>query len=115
MKPNDEQVNFVFGVAEAIKKLRPGCEFEIMDRTITKWWDPNELPPPSWDEIEIVYNEDRVKYEKLQYARDRQAEYPSIETQLDMIWHCLNDGEDLKLCEWVSLIKQIKQKYPKPE
>lgn len=46
--------------------------------------------------------------EATKYQRDRYAEYPDIEEQLDMIYH-------LGLAGWKSSIKAIKDKYPKPE
>jgi len=41
------------------------------------------------------------------YQRDRAAEYPSIEDQLDKIYHSGVAG-------WKTTIKAIKDKYPKP-
>ena len=41
------------------------------------------------------------------YQRDRAAEYPSIEDQLDTIYHSGVAG-------WKTKIKAIKDKYPKP-
>ena len=41
------------------------------------------------------------------YQKDRAAEYPSIEDQLDNIYH---NGIDV----WKATIKTIKDKYPKP-
>jgi len=45
------------------------------------------------------------------YADKRLAEYPAINDQLDMIYHDRVDGTDT----WVQAVKQIKEKYPKPE
>ena len=45
-------------------------------------------------------------YNSLQYARNREAEYPSIVDQLDDIYH---NGVD----EWKKTIKVVKDKYPK--
>ena len=41
------------------------------------------------------------------YQRDRAAEYPSIEDQLDTIYHS-------GVTAWKTTIKAIKDKYPKP-
>ena len=41
------------------------------------------------------------------YKSQRRAEYPSIEDQLDMIYHSGVTG-------WKTAIKTIKDKYPKP-
>ena len=43
----------------------------------------------------------------MAYKWKREREYPSIEDQLDKIYH---DGID----EWKVVIKAVKDKYPKP-
>ena len=48
-----------------------------------------------------------AEYEALEYSRNRAAEYPSIEDQLDTIYH---NG----VAGWKTTIKAIKDKYPKP-
>ena len=48
-----------------------------------------------------------AEYAALQYSRNRAAEYPSIEDQLDDIYH---NG----VAGWKTTIKAIKDKYPKP-
>ena len=47
------------------------------------------------------------EYAALDYSRNRAAEYPSIEDQLDDIYH---NG----IAGWKTTIKAIKDKYPKP-
>ena len=47
------------------------------------------------------------EYTALEYSRNRAAEYPSIEDQLDTIYHSGVAG-------WKTKIKAIKDKYPKP-
>jgi len=67
----------------------------------------------------------------MDYREKRKAEYPEIGEQLDMLWHMLNDygsadkevdstdensGEvGQVLNTWYETIKDIKDKYPKPE
>jgi hypothetical protein len=46
-------------------------------------------------------------YDSQLYARNREAEYPSIADQLDDIYH---NGIDA----WKATIKTTKDKYPKP-
>ena len=48
-----------------------------------------------------------AEYAALEYSRNRAAEYPSIEDQLDTIYH---NG----VAGWKTTIKAIKDKYPKP-
>ncbi|WP_185928736.1 hypothetical protein [Sphingomonas sp. IC081] len=45
---------------------------------------------------------------KKGYAVQRKADYPSVEEQLDMIYH---DGLDA----WMERIKQTKDRFPKGE
>ena len=48
----------------------------------------------------------QTAYDNLQYQRNRKAEYPTIEDQLDDLYHNGIDG-------WKTTIKAIKDKYPK--
>ena len=48
-----------------------------------------------------------AEYAALEYSRNRASEYPSIEDQLDDIYH---NGIDA----WKATIKVTKDKYPKP-
>ena len=58
------------------------------------------------DKVKTKMAELKTAYDKLQYLRDRQVDYPSIEDQLDEIYHNGIDGLKTK-------IKAIKDKYPK--
>ncbi len=49
----------------------------------------------------------QADYDSKQYQRDRAEAYPSIEDQLDKIYH---SGID----EWKKDIKAVKDKFPKP-
>ena len=59
------------------------------------------IKPLPEDEAEI-----RAAEEATQYQRDRASEYPSIQAQLDELYHNGIDG-------WKTTIKSIKDKYPK--
>ena len=72
---------------------------------------------------EYVYHEDQIRptekeiitklkeleadYNAKQYQRDRAVEYPSINDQLDEIFH-------KGLTEWKKTIQAVKDKHPKP-
>ncbi len=63
----------------------------------------------SKSDIQAKQAELKKLHDDAKYQRDRKAEYPSIEDQLDKIFH---DGVD----KWKSeMILPVKQKYPKPE
>ena len=49
----------LFGIDIAIKKLRPGAEFALMDTTIIEWNCPNNSEAPTWDEIEEQIEKDK--------------------------------------------------------
>lgn len=45
----------------------------------------------------------------------RRAAYPSIEDQLDMLWHAINNNQLDKTCDFFTVIHEIKTRLPKPE
>lgn len=47
------------------------------------------------------------------YAQRRKKEYPSLEEQLDYLWHAMDKGELPKVSGFYDRIKDIKDKYPK--
>jgi hypothetical protein len=106
-------------IFEVIQTLRPGCRFDASfgggGVTYRHFWDPNNLPAPTIEEIEeeIIYQKECKDY--YQYAYDRCHEYPDGFEQFDMLWHAINDGVDLKRSEWFNTIKAIKEKFPKPD
>jgi len=61
----------------------------------------------TFEEFIEEFNFQKQKYEYNQYQRDRKNEYPSIEDQLDLLYHQGYEG-------WKKEIDEIKNKYPKP-
>ena len=59
------------------------------------------------DAEEAEFQKEQEEYLKVKYKDDRKAAYPSIEDQLDKIYH---SGID----EWKKDIKAVKDKFPKP-
>jgi len=57
--------------------------------------------------INTARSEIDTAYAAVKYQRDRKEEYPSIEDQLDDIYHNGIDG-------WKATIKATKDKHPKP-
>jgi hypothetical protein len=109
----------VYGIDTAIKALRPGAKFQMTagngEFVFTQWWDPNGLIAPTKDEImkELDYQKKVADY--YQYAFDRCKDYPDGFEQLDMLWHAINNGIELKDSEWFQRLKEVKEKHPKPE
>ena len=63
--------------------------------------------PPTEKEIITKLKELEADYNAKQYQRDRAVEYPSINDQLDEIFH-------KGLTEWKKTIQAVKDKHPKP-
>lgn len=59
------------------------------------------------DDIIKKVKELEAEYDANEYQRDRAVAYPSIEDQLDKLYH---EGLDA----WKALVKETKDKYPKP-
>jgi hypothetical protein len=108
-------VDFMWGVDKAIKKLRPDAKFELVNTEFTKWEDVNSKEPPSWDDILKEIEKDKEEYERQKYARDRASKYPNAAEQLDDLWHIINSGKVIDHnSNWFKHIKSIKEQYPKP-
>ena len=64
---------------------------------------------PTQEEIDAEVKRVQAEYDAQEYARNRQAEYPPWNEQLDKIFH---DG----VAKWKSeMVQPVKDKYPKPE
>ena len=62
--------------------------------------------PPTEKEIDTELARLQAEYDAQEYQRSRASEYPSIQDQLDEIYH---NGID----SWKAVIKKTKDKYPK--
>lgn len=84
---------------ETIHYISPGQEDSIKPE-----WTELEITPGPPIEIELPYFLKRVR------------EYPSVNDQLDMLWHMM-DAETIpgKNSGWYNAILDIKTKYPKPQ
>lgn len=69
-------------------------------------WDSDH----TLEEIKNKYKELLAEYDANQYQRDRQAEYPSVGDQMDMLMKDMKNGTTTHqtACE------AVKTKYPKP-
>jgi hypothetical protein len=93
-------------IDKAIHKINPNARFTINadDLDQITWLDGTT--PIAKADIEAKMVELQAEYDAKQYQRDRAAEYPSIQDQLDDIYHNGIDG-------WKATIKTTKDKYPK--
>ena len=68
------------------------------------------LSRPTIQELDMCYKDNESKIGSLLYDEFRKLEYPSIEEQLDMLYHDRMSGTYI----WVDTIRSIKERYPKP-
>tara|TARA_R100001460_G_scaffold15902_1_gene34932 strand:+ start:1185 stop:1475 length:291 start_codon:yes stop_codon:yes gene_type:complete len=90
---------------EAIKKAYPDATFIDEDRGAFKA-DGSQITLVQSD-IDAARTTLNTEAAAIAYQGQRKAEYPSIEDQLDTIYHSGVAG-------WKTTIKAIKDKYPKP-
>lgn len=96
-------------IQRALLSIRPGASWSLNGETYDglMWSNENELPPPTEEEINQEIQRLKEEYENNKYQRDRASEYPSIQDQLDALYHQGYDG-------WKAMIDEVKNKYPKP-
>ena len=52
---------------------------------------------------------------KVEYQYKRKPEYPSLEEQLDLLWHAIDAGKLNKTSDFYKKLKAVKENNPKPE
>ena len=94
-------------IISSIRALDPNAEVSVNAEDVNQiiWHDgnPNNITN---DQITAKQAELKTTYDNNKYQRDRKLEYPSIEDQLDDLYHNGIDG-------WKTTIKAVKDKYPK--
>tara|TARA_R100000081_G_scaffold88648_1_gene60399 strand:- start:311 stop:607 length:297 start_codon:yes stop_codon:yes gene_type:complete len=94
-------------IISAILALDPNAQVSVVGESLDgiTWHDDN---PNNITNEQIIAKQAELQadYDAKQYQRDRQKEYPSIEDQLDDLYHNGIDG-------WKTTIKAVKDKYPK--
>tara|TARA_R100001086_G_scaffold240538_1_gene166735 strand:- start:112 stop:405 length:294 start_codon:yes stop_codon:yes gene_type:complete len=94
-------------IISAILALDPNAKVSVNAESLDQitWHDgnPNNITD---EQITAKQEELKVEYNSKKYQRDRALEYPSIEDQLDDLYHNGIDG-------WKTTIKAVKDKYPK--
>ena len=93
-------------IAKSILAINSNAQFSVEAEDVKKiiWY--NDTTPIAEEDILAKQKELQTAYDNLEYQRDRAKAYPSIEDQLDDIYHNGIDG-------WKKTIKTVKDKYPK--
>jgi hypothetical protein len=78
------------------------------------------------DGVEVICSKEEERQIRAAWAEEerlqamnawhaaRKSEYPSMEDQLDLLWHAMDAGEIPVATKFYGLISGIKKKYPKP-
>ena len=94
-------------IINAIVAINPDAVVSVNaeDYDQITWHDGNPINI-TVDQIKAKQAELKADYDSKEYQRKRKAEYPSIEDQLDDLYHNGISG-------WSETIKSTKDKYPK--
>jgi len=72
--------------------------------------------PITIDETRVTLEINRLQseYDAKKYQRDRAAAYPSIQEQLDLLWHAMDEGSiPGNKTAWYTAIQSVKIQFPK--
>jgi hypothetical protein len=97
------------GVPEVLQSLVPDAKWIVPNNDYTKvqWvYIPPGVTTPTLEEVDAELKRLQEEHERNKYQRLRVKGYPSIEEQLDILYHEGYDG-------WKSKIDRIKRRYPK--
>jgi len=92
----------------AIQSLVPGAEVSVglYDQAIT--WHRPETPPVTLEQIQAEQQRLQQAYDWDEYKRNRAREYPTIQEQLDALYHA-----GVFPAEMAARIRAVKAKYPR--
>jgi len=95
-------------VFHAIQSLVPGAEVSVglYDQTIT--WHKPETAPVTLEQIQSEQQRLQQAYDWDDYKRNRAREYPTIQEQLDALYHA-----GVFPPEMAARIREVKEKYPR--
>lgn len=99
--------NTLVTVSDAILSLTPKAQFSIWGNDLqTLEWYSSDVPMPTHDQINQEIQRLQENNSRIDYQRQRAEAYPSIEEQLDLMFH---GGYDA----WRAQIQAIKDQFPK--
>ena len=71
-------------------------------------------PQPSEAEIDAAHNEWQAEYDAQEYARNRQAEYPSTDELIVALWETVVEERASAVVSLEAIRQQVKARHPKP-
>ena len=100
--------------SEGLKKMgfTPNIDFVLQDDgdgVYISEWSSKKRSQPTEAEIETAYAEWQAEYNSQAYARARAEAYPSLQDQMDMMFHDQTEGSRT----WLDAIEAVKEAHPK--
>ena len=100
-----------FTKQQAISSLLPKAFFTTVGDEVT-WLSP-ELTQPTEAEINSEQGRLQAEYDAQEYARNRQAEYPSTDDLIVALWENVVEERAASVISLEATRQAIKAKYPK--
>lgn len=94
---------------QAIQSLVPGAEVSVAAHDGSVTWINYENPPVTNEQIAVEQQRLQMIHDWHEYRRNRAAEYPTIQEQLDALYHA-----GVFPSEMAERIRAVKEKYPAP-
>ena len=94
---------------QAIQSLVPGAEVSVAVHDDSVTWINPENPPITAEQIAAEQQRLQMIYDWHEYRRNRAVEYPTIQEQLDALYHA-----GVFPSEMAARIRAVKEKYPTP-
>jgi hypothetical protein len=94
---------------QAIQSLVPGAEVSVAAHDNSVTWINYENPPVTDEQIATEQQRLQMIHDWHEYRRNRAVEYPTIQEQLDALYHA-----GVFPAEMTARIRAVKEKYPAP-
>jgi len=94
---------------QAIQSLVPGAEVSVAVHDDSVTWINPENPPVTDEQIAAEQHRLQMIHDWHEYRRNRAVEYPTIQEQLDALYHA-----GVFPPEMSARIRAVKEKYPAP-
>ena len=94
---------------QAIQSLVPGAEVSVAVHDDSVTWINYENPPITDEQIAAEQQRLQMIHDWHEYRRNRATEYPTIQEQLDALYHAGVFPPDMS-----ARIRAVKEKYPAP-
>ena len=94
---------------QAIQSLVPGAEVSVAVHDDSVTWIMPENPPITDEQIAAEQQRLQMIHDWHEYRRNRATEYPTIQEQLDALYHA-----GVFPSEMSARIRAVKEKYPAP-